>query len=66
MSEMLRTPWIPAVMSWDRCYKILSNLHVVGEPQQAKKGEEGYDPLFNVWPLIDHLAVVFLQYYKSA
>ena len=64
--EMLSTPWFPAVMSRDRFFKILSNLHVVGEPQQAKKGEEGYDVLFKVRPLIDHLAVVFPQYYKPA
>ena len=53
-------------MSRDRFFKILSNLHVVGKPQQAKKGDEGYHPLYKVQPLIDHLEMVFPQHYKPA
>lgn len=32
--------------------------------EQKKKGEEGYDPLFKVRPLIDHLSAVFPVYYQ--
>lgn len=38
----------------------------MGEPQQAKKGEERDDPSRKVWSHVDHLAVVFPQYYKPA
>lgn len=53
--DILSTPWFPAIMSRDRFFQILRYLHLVDSSLQRKKGEEGYDPLFKVRPLIDHL-----------
>ena len=41
-------------------------LHLVDSSQQKKKGEEGYNPIFKVRPLVDHLNVVFSEYYKPS
>ena len=62
-SKILSTPWFPSVMSRDRFLKILKFLHLVDSTLQKKKGEEGYDPLFKVRFLVDHLAAVYPQYY---
>ena len=50
-------------MSRDRFLEILRYLHLVDSTLQKKKGEEGYDPLFKVRFLVDHLAAVYPQYY---
>ena len=39
-------------------------LHLVDNSLQRKKGEEGYDALFKVRPLVDHLLAVFPHYYQ--
>lgn len=57
--EVLSTPWFPSIMSRDRFFQIMRFLHLVDSSQQRKKGEEGYDPLFKVRLLIDHLSAVF-------
>ena len=59
-SKILSTPWFPSIMSWDRFLKFL---HLVDSTLQKKKGEEGYDPLFKIRFLVDHLAAVYPQYY---
>ena len=51
-------------MSRDRFLLILRYLHLVDSTQQKKKGEEGYDILYKVRPLINHLAAVFPKYYR--
>jgi len=33
---------------------------------RKKKGESGFDPLYKVRPLLDHLTAVFLSYYQPA
>lgn len=57
--DIISTPWFPAIMPCDRFSQILRYLHLVDSSLQYKKGEEGYDPLFKVHPLIDHLSAVF-------
>ena len=41
-------------------------LHLVDSVKQKKVGEAGYDPLFKVRPLLDHLSAVFLRYYQPS
>ena len=41
-------------------------LHLVDSVKQKKVGEAGYDPLFKVRPLLDHLSAVFPRYYQPA
>ena len=65
-NNILSTPWFPSVMSRDRFLVMLRYLHLVDSSQQKKKGEEGYDPLFKIRPLIDHLNAVFPEYYKPS
>ena len=50
----------------DRFFNILRFLHLVDSTKQKSKGEHGYDPLFKVRPLIDHLAAVYPKYYQSS
>ena len=73
----LRLPQIPdywatdevlstlAIMPRDRFFQIMRFLHLVDSSQQRKKGEVGYDPLFKVRLLIDHLSAVFPRYYQQ-
>ena len=56
--QVLATPWLPAIMSRDRYFQILQYFHLVDSSLQKKKGETGYDPLFKVRPLLDHLVAV--------
>ena len=53
-------------MSRDRLLEILRYLRIVDSSQQKKKGEEGYDPIFKVRPLVDHLNAVLSEYYKPS
>jgi len=34
-------------------------VHLVDSSLQKKKCEEAYDPLFKIWPLVDHLSAMF-------
>ena len=65
-NEILATPWFPSIMSRDRFFKILRYLHLVDSSKQKKRGEEGYDILFKVRPLIDHLGAVLQKYYQPS
>ena len=65
-NEILATPWFPSIMSRDRFFKILRYLHLVDSSKQKKRGEEGYDILYKVRPLIDHLGAVFPKYYQPS
>ena len=62
--EVFQTPWFPIVMPRDRFFFLLRYLHLVDNREQKKKGEQGYDPLYKVRPLIDHLSAVFPIYYQ--
>ena len=57
--EILATLWFPAIMSRDHHFQIIQYFHLVDSSQQKKKGEPGYDPLYKVRPLLDHLVAVF-------
>ena len=63
-SGILDTPWFASIMPRDRFFAILRYLHLVDSSLQKKKGEDGYDALFKVRPLIDHLSAVFPRYYQ--
>ena len=65
-NEVLATPWFPAVMSRDHFFRILRFIHLADSSKQKKEDEEGYDALYKVRPLIDHLTAVFPKYYQPA
>jgi len=62
--QILSTPFFPSIMSRDRFMDILRYLHLKDSRQQKKYGEEGYDPLYKVKPLVDHLVAVFPSVYQ--
>ena len=63
-NEILSTLWLPSIMPRDRFFSILRFLHLVDNSLQKKKGEDGFDPLFKIRPMIDHLSAVFPRYYQ--
>ena len=63
-SKVLSTPFFPSVMSRDRFLSILRFLHLNDSSLQKKQGEEGYDRLFKVRPLLEHMSGVFPLYYQ--
>ena len=63
-SEVLATPWFRSIFSRDRFLQILRYLHLNDSSNQKKYGEDGYDPLYKVRPLLDHLAGVLPVYYQ--
>ena len=64
-SKVLSTPFFPSIMSRDRFQTILRYLHVNDSSLQKKSGEEGYDCLYKIRPLLDHLAGVYPLYYQA-
>ena len=62
-NKILATLWFPGIMARDHLYTLLRYLHLADSKSQKQKGEKGYDPLFKVWFLIDHLSAVCSQYY---
>lgn len=65
-NNIICTPWFPAIMPRDRFFTIMRYLHLVDSSKQKIAGETGYDPLFKVRPLLDHLSAVFPRYYQPA
>ena len=65
-SEVLSTPWFPSIMPRDRFITILRFLHLADSSKQKRKGEDGYDPLYKVRPIVDHLSAVFSKYYQPS
>lgn len=63
-SGILDTPWFASIMPCDRFYAILRYLHLVDSSLQKKNGEDGYDALFKIHTLTDHLSAVFPRYYQ--
>ena len=53
-------------MSRDHFLRILRYLHLNDSSKQKNYGEDGFDPLYKVRPLLDHLAAVFTIYYQPA
>ena len=41
-----------------------SYVHLVDSSKQKKKGQEGYDPLFKICPVVDHLNAVSKRLYN--
>lgn len=58
-SETLKTLWFPSILPPDRFLLIHHYLHLNDSSKQKKYDEEGYDSLYKVSPLLDHLMVVF-------
>lgn len=56
-----RWPPIADVMPVGRFEKIMKFLHLVNNEEAKKKGEIGYDPLFKVRPLFEHVRAVCQQ-----
>jgi len=50
-----RTPGLKEVMSRNRFQLLSSFLHFCDNEQRISQGQEGYDPLFKIKPLIDVL-----------
>ena len=44
----------------------MRNLHLVDSSDQTNKDEDGYDPLYKIQPLLDHLSADFLLYYQPS
>ena len=65
-NEVLATPFFPSIMSRDCFQNISRYLHLNDSTQQKKCGEEGYDKLFKVRPLLDHFSAMFSLYYQPA
>ena len=65
-NEVISTPWFPAIMPRDRFFTIMRFLHLADSSKQKKAGEAGYDQLFKIRPLLDHLSAVFPRYYQPA
>ena len=63
-NEVLATPWFPAIMARDRFFSILRYFHLADSTLQKQKGEIGYDPLYKVRLLLDHLTAVFPVLYQ--
>ena len=55
--------WFPAEMNRDNLFRILTFIHL---PDSSKQEKKGYDTLYKVRPLIDHLTVMFPKYYQHA
>ena len=53
-------------MSHDRFFRILCYIHLNDSSKQKRHGEDGYDPLYKVRPLLDHLTAVFPLHYQPA
>jgi len=65
-NEIISTPWFGAIMPRDRFFKIMHFLHLSDSSSQPKSGQTGYDPLYKVRNLIDHLSAVFPVYYQPS
>lgn len=60
----LRDPYISSSISRDRFSWLLSNFHLNNNVLQPKKGEEGYDKLYKIRPLLNALSITFMNCYK--
>ena len=54
-----RTPGFADVFSRDKFFFVLKFFHLNDNSQAKKRGEQGYDPLFKVRPLLKHLSRKF-------
>ena len=63
-NKVLATPWFPCIMARERFFCILRYLRLVDSSLQKKRGEVGYDALYKMRPLLDHVTAVFPMYYQ--
>ena len=61
---MFRMPWFSTIMTRSKYFKISKYLHLVDSTKQKKRGEDGYDPLYKVRPMIIKLSETFEKYYR--
>ena len=62
-NKMVGCPWISQTMTRDRFQLINRFLHIVDNTLAIPKGSPGYNPLFKVQPILDHLKSKFSEYY---
>ena len=60
----LRDVYISSIMSRNRFSWLLSNVHLNDNDNQPKKGEDNYDRLYKVRPLLNSLSDTFSHSYK--
>jgi len=65
-NPILTDDYIKSVMSVKRFSKLLSHIHLVNNRVEPKKGEEGYDKLYKVRPLLNTLSENFQKCYKPS
>lgn len=63
-SPVFSMPWFSSIMSRDRFFRISKYLHLADASKQKKRGEDGYDALYKVRPLIDKTSETFAKYYS--
>ena len=63
-NEMLGCPWIIKTMSCKRFTEIIRFLHLVDNALMIQKDQPGYNPLFKITPLLDHLKIIFSRWYS--
>ena len=62
-SPIFGLSWFSAIMPRNRFYKNSKYLHLADASKQKKRGEDGYDLLYKVRPLIDKTSERFAKYY---
>lgn len=61
--EEIRDAYIAKHISRDRFYWLLSNLHLADNTLQPERGQENYDKLYKVRPLLDSLSETYKKHY---
>lgn len=61
---MMRDNYISSIMPRNRFSWLISNVHINDNSKQPKKGEESFDKLYKVRPLLTFLKNTFLSSYK--
>ena len=65
-NPQLGCAWISSVMSRNRYQRINQFLHVCDDRFAVKKGDDGYDPLQKMRPVIEHLKTKFSNSYSPS
>ena len=64
MEPIIQHRWFGSIMCHDRFKQILRYFHCADQSGYIPRGEEGYDPLYKVRPIIDILSERFESLYK--
>ena len=64
MEPIIQHRWFGSIMCHDRFKQILCYFHCADQSGYIPRGEEGYDPLYKVRPIIDILSERFESLYK--